>query len=66
MGSAENRTAFVKTVTDFAKKYDLDGLNFEYVPKRHNTVDPSLIIIILIFPVGNILLKQASDAIPRT
>lgn len=34
MGSAENRTAFVKTVTDFAKKYDLDGLNFECVAKR--------------------------------
>lgn len=30
MRSAENRKAFVKTVTDFAKKYDLDGLNFDW------------------------------------
>lgn len=26
-----NRAAFVKTVTDFAEQYDLDGINFEYV-----------------------------------
>ena len=36
MGSAKNRTAFVKTVTEFAKKYHLDGLNFEYVPPNNN------------------------------
>ena len=37
VGSAKNRTAFVKTVTDFATKFDLDGLDFEYVhvPKQH-------------------------------
>ena len=26
-----NRTAFVKTVMDLVSKYDLDGLDFEYV-----------------------------------
>ena len=26
-----NRTAFVKTMTDLVSKYDLDGLDFEYV-----------------------------------
>ena len=41
MGSAKNRTAFVKTVIDLAKNYSLDGLNFEYVPKRHKTMDPN-------------------------
>jgi chitinase len=31
IGSAENRTAFVKTCLDFVSEYDLDGLDFEYV-----------------------------------
>jgi hypothetical protein len=31
LGSAANRTAFVQTVTTFAAKYQLDGLDFEYV-----------------------------------
>ena len=31
VASAENRTAFVKTITDFATKYELDGIDFEYV-----------------------------------
>ncbi|CAA7260106.1 unnamed protein product [Cyclocybe aegerita] len=30
VGSAENRTTFVKTVTDFALKYRLDGLDFDW------------------------------------
>lgn len=30
VGSAKNRTAFVKTVTDFAAEFNLDGLDFEY------------------------------------
>ncbi|KAJ8076967.1 hypothetical protein PM082_001390 [Marasmius tenuissimus] len=30
VGSPENRTAFVKTVTDFATKYDLDGIDFDW------------------------------------
>lgn len=32
VGSAENRTLFVKTVVEFAAKYNLDGFDFEYVP----------------------------------
>lgn len=31
VGSSENRTAFVNTVLDLVSKYDLDGLDFEYV-----------------------------------
>ena len=31
VGSAANRTAFVETVVDFAEKYNLDGLDFEYI-----------------------------------
>ncbi|KAF5321759.1 hypothetical protein D9619_000582 [Psilocybe cf. subviscida] len=30
VGSAANRTTFVKTVTQFATKYDLDGLDFDW------------------------------------
>ncbi|KDR84013.1 hypothetical protein GALMADRAFT_56576 [Galerina marginata CBS 339.88] len=30
VGSAKNRTAFVKTVTDFARKYKLDGIDFDW------------------------------------
>ncbi|KIY49515.1 chitinase [Fistulina hepatica ATCC 64428] len=30
VGSAENRTKFVKIVSDFAKDYDLDGLDFDW------------------------------------
>jgi len=30
VGSAKNRTAFVKTVINFAKKYHLDGLDFDW------------------------------------
>ncbi|KAF9481870.1 glycoside hydrolase family 18 protein [Pholiota conissans] len=30
VGSAQNRTTFVKTVTNFAKKYKLDGLDFDW------------------------------------
>lgn len=29
IGSAENRTAFVKTCVDLVNKYSLDGLDFE-------------------------------------
>jgi chitinase len=27
-GNPENRTAFAKTVTNFAEKYELDGIDF--------------------------------------
>lgn len=30
VGSAANRTAFVKTVTDLVKQYDLDGVDFDW------------------------------------
>ncbi|KAJ3835185.1 chitinase [Lentinula raphanica] len=30
VGSAENRTAFVKTLTDFTTTYGLDGINFDW------------------------------------
>ncbi|KAI0076134.1 chitinase [Panus rudis PR-1116 ss-1] len=30
VGSPENRTAFVKTLTDFATQYELDGLDFDW------------------------------------
>ncbi|KAI0317778.1 chitinase [Amylostereum chailletii] len=30
VGSAENRTAFVKTVTDFVTNYSLDGVDFDW------------------------------------
>ena len=30
VATSENRTAFVKTVADFADKYSLDGISFEY------------------------------------
>ena len=31
VATADNRTAFVKTIVDFATKYKLDGIDFEYV-----------------------------------
>jgi hypothetical protein len=31
VATAQNRTAFVKTVSDFALKYKLDGVDFECV-----------------------------------
>ncbi|KAL0572495.1 hypothetical protein V5O48_009460 [Marasmius crinis-equi] len=46
VGSSQNRTAFVKTVTDYAVQYDLDGLDFvwEFPDRRTlgcNIVDPN-------------------------
>lgn len=34
VNSSDSRTAFVQTVVDLATKYDLDGVDFEYV--HHN------------------------------
>jgi len=31
VATAENRTAFVRTVVNFVRQYNLDGVNFEYV-----------------------------------
>jgi chitinase len=43
VGNAANRTAFVKTVLNFAKKYDLDGLDFESVhPLLYSVRDSDL------------------------
>jgi chitinase len=45
VATAENRTAFVNTVVDFVEKYDLDGINFEYVcmvAHHMNISDPLL------------------------
>ncbi|KAL0578488.1 hypothetical protein V5O48_003481 [Marasmius crinis-equi] len=46
VGSAENRTAFVKIVTDFAVEHDLDGLDLDWeYPNRQglgcNTISPN-------------------------
>lgn len=30
VGSTENRTLFVKAITDFARQYELDGINFDW------------------------------------
>lgn len=35
MATSQNRTAFVATVLDLVEKYDVDGIEFEYV-KCHN------------------------------
>ncbi|THU89045.1 glycoside hydrolase [Dendrothele bispora CBS 962.96] len=35
VGSSENRTTFVKTITDLVSKYDLDGVDFDWLyPNR--------------------------------
>jgi chitinase len=31
VATAENRTAFVRTVVNFVRQYNLDGVNFEYL-----------------------------------
>lgn len=31
VATQDNRTAFVKTITDFAQTYNLDGIDIEYV-----------------------------------
>ena len=31
VGNAENRTAFVKAVVGMVQKYNLDGIDFEYI-----------------------------------
>ena len=64
MGSEENRTAFVKTVTDFAKKYKLDGLDFEYVSPSDMIYTVSILTFYFYFSVGSIPRVQALDAMP--
>jgi len=35
VATSENRTAFVGAITSLAKTYNLDGIDFEYVPALH-------------------------------
>ncbi|KIK67736.1 glycoside hydrolase family 18 protein [Collybiopsis luxurians FD-317 M1] len=75
VGSAENRTLFVKALTDFATNYSLDGINFdwEYPNKQGigcNVVNESDTANFLAFlqelredPVGNDLILSAATAI---
>lgn len=35
VATSENRTAFVGAITSLAKAYNLDGVDFEYVPVLH-------------------------------
>ncbi|KAH7905380.1 glycoside hydrolase family 18 protein [Hygrophoropsis aurantiaca] len=46
VNSAENRTAFVKTVVDFAEKYQVDGINWDWEAPNDqgigsNTISPN-------------------------
>ncbi|KAI0358738.1 chitinase [Trametes cingulata] len=43
VGSAANRTAFVKTVTDFAKQYDLDGIDFDWEFPVHGGLECNIL-----------------------
>jgi len=44
VGSAENRTLFVKAVTEFATKYSLDGINFDWeYPASSNNIGCNII-----------------------
>ncbi|KAJ3992507.1 glycoside hydrolase superfamily [Lentinula boryana] len=38
VGSAENRTQFVKAITDFAANYSLDGINFDWEYPNHQGI----------------------------
>ncbi|TFK43785.1 glycoside hydrolase family 18 protein [Crucibulum laeve] len=74
VGSSANRTAFVKTVTSFATKYKLDGLDFdwEYPGSQGigcNTVNSkdtanflSFIKLLRADPVGKTLILSAATA----
>ncbi len=45
VASAENRTAFSEAVMKVVQEYELDGIDFEYVPFSHNVsndFDPKL------------------------
>lgn len=37
VATSENRTAFVGAITSLVKTYNLDGIDFEYVPVLHAT-----------------------------
>ncbi|KAJ7241937.1 chitinase [Mycena haematopus] len=75
VASARNRTLFVKTVVDFAKKYDLDGLDFDWeypasqgigcnIVNAHDTANfLSFIKELRADPVGAKLILSAATAI---
>ncbi|KAK7051350.1 hypothetical protein VNI00_004850 [Paramarasmius palmivorus] len=72
IGSPENRTAFVKTVTDFATQYNLDGLDMDWeYPNRQgigcNAISPDDTANLLAFlqelrkdPIGSKLSLSAA------
>ncbi|KAF5388342.1 hypothetical protein D9615_000636 [Tricholomella constricta] len=74
VATAAKRTAFVKTVSDFAKKYSLDGLDFDWeYPNSQgigcNSISPSDTANFLAFlqllradPVGKTLILSAATA----
>ncbi|RDB20192.1 Chitinase A1 [Hypsizygus marmoreus] len=75
VATPEKRTAFVKTVTDFAKKYNLDGLDFDWEYPNGagvgcNVISPSDTSNFLAFlqelrkdPAGKKLILSAATAI---
>lgn len=56
VATPENRTAFVKSVVNFADQYDVDGINFEYVLKSISAIELPLSAHLA---VGNILTTRA-------
>ncbi|KAG1751290.1 glycoside hydrolase family 18 protein [Suillus paluster] len=43
VATAENRTAFTKTVVDFVEKYDLDGVNFDWEYPNHQGIGCNIV-----------------------
>ncbi|KAJ3722678.1 glycoside hydrolase superfamily [Lentinula raphanica] len=43
VGSAENRTQFVKAITDFATNYSLDGINFDWEYPNHQGIGCNIV-----------------------
>jgi len=37
VATSENQTAFVSAITSLTKAYNLDGIDFEYIPVLHAT-----------------------------
>ncbi|KAI0784678.1 chitinase [Abortiporus biennis] len=77
VATAENRTAFVKTITNFATKYKLDGIDFDWeYPGNQgigcNVVSPNDTTNFLLFlqqlrqdPIGrNLFLTAATSVLP--
>ncbi|PPQ78226.1 hypothetical protein CVT25_015545 [Psilocybe cyanescens] len=74
VGSAENRTAFVKTVVDLARKYSLDGIDFDWESPANqgigcNAISPNDTVHFLSFleelrkdPLGSKIIISAAVA----